>query len=412
LQAPGLYFPYIHIRDEAWLKAAALYWPSVRRLVPAGYVKHDSPTARVFADAGVLQDEHPQYLIDNSHELLTGLREHADALVREFSVQRAFNEQRHRPDVPQVSVPFEHRALGWIHVTKFPARLVKHLIDLGLARSGRHIPLGQLGPDGLDLGWAASNRGPEWVGMHPALAGAYMTVLATDVSERAGFQPLTDQTDLRLATPNADVQAALRLLVGREVRADTDLAQADSTAEYVALALQYAYPAHLDDVSAQRILECRDKLADELATFRQYVASQREEWAQLAGIRVGLRRAEAFACHVQDTAEGPLRKLERGLSLIKLEPTRSLVLTTAFVPPAVAGLAVRNPVTGIAVGVAAAMGSAWWQVETIRNQARAASPVGYLLDIRDQLTPKTVTARIRRILRGTYGPPTRRRGPT
>ncbi len=35
MQRPGLYFPFILVRDDDWLKTAALYWPSVRRLVPS-----------------------------------------------------------------------------------------------------------------------------------------------------------------------------------------------------------------------------------------------------------------------------------------------------------------------------------------------------------------------------------------
>jgi hypothetical protein len=30
----ALYYPYIHIRDDNWLKAAALYWPRIARLAP------------------------------------------------------------------------------------------------------------------------------------------------------------------------------------------------------------------------------------------------------------------------------------------------------------------------------------------------------------------------------------------
>jgi hypothetical protein len=59
MQKPALYFPYVHIRDDEWLKAAALYWPSVHRLVPHGYAKHDSVTAQVFMDARILRDEEP-----------------------------------------------------------------------------------------------------------------------------------------------------------------------------------------------------------------------------------------------------------------------------------------------------------------------------------------------------------------
>lgn len=65
MQQPALYFPYVHIRDDEWLKAAALYWPSVRRLVPHGYAKRDSATARAFANVAVLRDEEPGYLLDS-----------------------------------------------------------------------------------------------------------------------------------------------------------------------------------------------------------------------------------------------------------------------------------------------------------------------------------------------------------
>jgi hypothetical protein len=54
MQQPGLYFPFVHVRDNDWLREAALYWPSVRPLVPSGYDKHDSPTAQAFFDAQIL----------------------------------------------------------------------------------------------------------------------------------------------------------------------------------------------------------------------------------------------------------------------------------------------------------------------------------------------------------------------
>ena len=64
MRRPGLYFPFIHVRDDDWLKTAALYWPSIRRLVPRRYPKHDSPTARTFSDAGILRDEVPKSLVE------------------------------------------------------------------------------------------------------------------------------------------------------------------------------------------------------------------------------------------------------------------------------------------------------------------------------------------------------------
>ena len=66
MQQPGLYYPFVHIRDDDWLKLAALYWPEVRRLVPSGYPKRDSETARVFAAEKILRDEDPGEWVDQT----------------------------------------------------------------------------------------------------------------------------------------------------------------------------------------------------------------------------------------------------------------------------------------------------------------------------------------------------------
>ena len=40
--AGALYYPYMRIRDEDWLKASALYWDSLRRFKPTSYRLRDS----------------------------------------------------------------------------------------------------------------------------------------------------------------------------------------------------------------------------------------------------------------------------------------------------------------------------------------------------------------------------------
>jgi Family of unknown function (DUF6236) len=391
VQRPGLYFPFIHIRDDDWLKAAALYWPSVRRLVPRGYPKHDSPTAQTFFDAAILRDEVPDSLIDSTAwDLLRILKQNADLLIRDYSIGRAYEDWDGRVWGTH-SVHEREPELGWIHVTKFPPHVVDYLSSKGLARHGR-----------------AESSDP-WIGLHPVLAGAYMTVLAGRLSERAHFEPLTDQVDLRIATPSNDVQAAMNLLLGRS-QARQEAAEggaAAGVAAYVMLAVQYARPKNLNTIPADEIVQCRELLGEELQTFRNYVDSQRAELAELASIPIQSRRLESFAEHVQHTVQEPLQQLEKGLRLQKLEPTRSLLLAGSVAPPLAVSATLEaigmTPQAVTTAGALAAIGSAWWQVETIRRHTRASSPVGYLLDVRDLLTPKTLTARVRRILQGTYG---------
>ncbi|KOX06657.1 hypothetical protein ADK66_22280 [Micromonospora sp. NRRL B-16802] len=90
MQRPALYYPYIHIRDEQWLKTAALYWPSIYRLVPDGYFRSDGRTSAAFCDAGILRTVDPgAFTAGMESELAQALRRHGEDLVREFSVERA-----------------------------------------------------------------------------------------------------------------------------------------------------------------------------------------------------------------------------------------------------------------------------------------------------------------------------------
>ena len=399
MQRPGLYYPYIHVRDDAWLKVAALYWPSLRRIVPGGYSKHDSPTAQRLFEASILRDEEPRRLLDPvARDLTTALRKNAYKLVPDYSIERAIADwdgYSWSAGSAQGQVTPE---LGWIHISKFPQHVVNSLTVLGLAQRGRPV----------DPIRHHSGMPEDWIGLHPTLAGAYMTVLAARVSQAAHFQPLTDQVELRQAIPNSGAESALHLLLGKD-RQVTGTPRPEANETYIMLALQHARPKNLSDIPVEKIIECRHDLSEELENFREYVDSRERELTELASIPSGHRQMEAFAEYVQQTIELPLRKLERGMRLHKLDPTRSLILAGTFVPPAAASEALSalgaQPAVAATIGAAAAIGNAWWQVGNIRSAAKSNSPVGYILDVRDRLTPRTLPAYIRKIFRGTYSRP-------
>lgn len=51
----ALYYPWIDIHDEAWLKTALLYWDSVRTIVPESIdAPYSTDTAHALQDAGFL----------------------------------------------------------------------------------------------------------------------------------------------------------------------------------------------------------------------------------------------------------------------------------------------------------------------------------------------------------------------
>jgi hypothetical protein len=390
MQRPGLYYPFIRIHDDDWLKTAALFWPAIWRVVPSARVaRQDSPTAQAFAEAGILVDESSTAWRHHlSRTMLRAVGRNASRLAAQFSVEQARRDWDGEAWGDNSGDGRDPR-LGWLHVSKMGAELPGALADHGLAV--------------LDPGYAAGG----WIGLHPVLAGAYMCALALYLGEQAYLQPVTDQADLRVAALSDNVLAALSLLLGEQADRSARAASSPATDIYVMLALQCARPKDPVRVTAQQIIACRETLREELDSFRAYVAAQEAELAELAAIPLPGRRLEAFAEHVEQTIEQPLQRLEKGLRLHKLEPARSLLLAGSIAPPLAVGSALTAlgapAVASTASGALAAIGTAWWQVGGTRRLAKAGSPAGYLLDVRDRLSPKTLAGRARKLLLGSYG---------
>lgn len=84
----GLYYPYIHFRDEAWLKLAALYWDGMGRIVPHDYPMHDSETVKVLADRlGFIRNVAPTKEVETVGGRFVRLLEaHEDALHEKYGL--------------------------------------------------------------------------------------------------------------------------------------------------------------------------------------------------------------------------------------------------------------------------------------------------------------------------------------
>lgn len=398
MQRAALYFPYIHIRDDNWLKAASLYWPSVNRIVPAGYPKHDSRTSATFAREGVLRDIDPGWRMDRfAVDLASAIHANIDEVANQYGLPQAYGADNHAGGRHKWE-PWQDAALAWIHFQKIPGRLVDLLVDSGVAVRGR----GQVHRDEHLVLHGRRTRPEDWIGMHPALACAYMTVLAGEISDQSSFEPLTDQTDLRVATPNHDVRAALNLLLGQQAKRDR-ATSADGIETYVMLALQQVMPIDLDQITAEQIIECRSKLAEELTNFRTYIGDMQQDLLELAQIPDDRRRIEAFTEHVQETVEQPLRKLERGMNLLKVPTVRELFVSSFLAPPTAVSLthAGASPATAFTAGAAVVVGNAWWSIREKQSALKQGAAVGYLLDVRSKLTPKTALGRARDLVIGT-----------
>src|SRR4051812_38690429 len=87
----ALYYPYIHIRSEHWLKGTLLCTPAVKRIVPEKYTPEDLPTILKFTQingpSGALLQTVPAFspAADAAQQaLLTKIRENAAAIRSKF----------------------------------------------------------------------------------------------------------------------------------------------------------------------------------------------------------------------------------------------------------------------------------------------------------------------------------------
>ena len=169
---PALYYPYIHIRDENWLKGAILGFQQVRRIVPYRFTIKDGAITRRYSEltgpAGQLVEElfvDSYQIKDTQQWLRVKLEQHLDQIKSKYGKDVTPPDQQGGPEA------FE------MHVRKFvDADLLKLLEDNQLAWHSRE----KIETDPWD-----------WVTMHPRLGSAIMSVLAISVARIHGLNVLT-----------------------------------------------------------------------------------------------------------------------------------------------------------------------------------------------------------------------------
>jgi hypothetical protein len=155
----SLYYPYIHILHEGWLKRSLLYWDQVRRIVPEGVRPQDFGDCYRAAEEELLVATPPTpYLSETANRF----RAKIPALVEE--VRR--RGESFGVDDPESAADDPVRR---IHLDKIEGDLRRFLIEQQIAQVQGN-----------------------WIVAHPDIADWYMTCLATVMSEKIGSPVVTD----------------------------------------------------------------------------------------------------------------------------------------------------------------------------------------------------------------------------
>lgn len=163
---PALYYPYVHIRSEQWLKATLLCVPAVTRLVPEGYRPEDNFNILRYTEidgpSGRLLQAIPAYsaaAVIAQQQLLRQIEQNFAEVKARFG-----REQAPRPD--------EY----WIHDAKFSGDLLAYL-------------------ESNDLAWRSYDTHAygtrEWYALHPTLGKAVMTCIGLGAARERGLDIVT-----------------------------------------------------------------------------------------------------------------------------------------------------------------------------------------------------------------------------
>ncbi|MEV6689779.1 DUF6236 family protein [Streptomyces sp. NPDC051130] len=382
----GLYYPYVHLRDESWAKAAALYWRRLARVVPTGFPVRDRPVVRELnEDSRFLIGTDPRPAAEAvAPAFISAVQENTEVLRARFAVQgRQFTQRWQSP--PSLALAAEH--LTGLYPPEVDQELAAALEEAGLAR------------------WE-SRIGPQqtsWVVVDPALAWVYKCALTQELARRTAYAPVTDQLDAYAVTGHWTPEHIADTLLGRSA---PQINRESARATVAMMSVRCVLPADLRHVPAEKIVRLRTDYADEFAAF---TAAVEAATAEVIEATQEVSDRAAFEVHLQGAFElhvaQPLESLRKAITGLKMDTIYSAltIKPEATLSGAGLGLWVGGTTTAVGAGIAFTALAARRAAARARDTLMAASPAGYLLRVEKELKPATVLQRAGQVVARAAG---------
>jgi hypothetical protein len=271
----GLYYPYIHFRDESWLKLAALYWDKMGRIVPHQYETHDSDIVKQLKEeVDFIENVVPDYETDLvGQKFLVVLVEHEAKLRTYYGLDAWFPHLESKPGLDLAAHPLEYtfdQSAKRIRIDRTQQQALARE-DAALA----FVHFKKMGPElfgALEATHlAALTEDEQWVGMHPKLVTVYMTALANEMAARKHYHPLTNNTKDHIAVTGYTPERLTQALLGNVTLVQSEPTAHEIIAQMANIALRFVAPKNIAEVPLDKIIELRDKRTKELANFQGYI---------------------------------------------------------------------------------------------------------------------------------------------
>lgn len=369
----ALFYPWIDIRDEAWLKTSLLYWDSVRTIVPESIdAPYSTDTGRALEDSGFLVPLRVHSGMNEIEELTEevlsylGTAEGTELLLAERGGRRH--------DIHVEKLPYRFGRLTEMHPERLPHEIRRMLHSFA----------------------APSKRGPEWVRVDEGFANFYMTLLANRLAERVGARLLTSLPAADRLAMTARLDAQLNGLIPggmnglkRRPREYEAFGPRRRMPRYLApgmlanLALERVGIA--PDTPVDRLIDFRERHRDELALFRTKV----EQLAASveADLPVEALRQRIADLHAREVVPA-ISSLKAALKGRRIKWLSDGLLKVAFLS---AGSTTMLVVAGLAVPTALLAGAGISLIATgtmynvDKQESLRANPYAYLLSVEREL---------------------------
>lgn len=246
----ALYYPYIDIENERWLRSAVLYWDSIRTIVPASFQDpYSSKFARALFDEGILEPLRVSSDMVEVEDLTDKVLDYLTDPATSDVILGTDEKRTRQVDPDEASRKLQR--LVRIHPQKLPYTIRPELERV-------------LNDDG-------------WLEVDPGFANYYMTLLATQMAERLGLGLVTESStadQLAITVRKGIPPSASKIrqsnrhndALGPRRYLPTDVA----SGLLIDLMMQgISLPEHL---SVKDILNFKRDHKDELAVLRQEVA--------------------------------------------------------------------------------------------------------------------------------------------
>jgi hypothetical protein len=378
----ALYYPFIHFRDDRWVKLAALYWDRVGRIVPNDYVTEDSDTVKAlgsFVDVlrpssvpGKVGQAFAQFITEYGPKL----KERYAVSLRDSWPALPEAQRPPKPGGPSGNDP----RLGYIYYEKLSEEVRHAMMDSGLAFT--------------------DTRGERWFGMHPRLAWVYMTALAEQLAAKRGLRPLTDDTRDHVAVSGLSMERLAEALLDEVSLVDPTPGHTEIETVLVSVAFQAVVPKDLDKVPVDKILEFREKYPNERRNFQDATAGllKSREWLKSISDRSVLE--DRLHDEYDKIWAAKLAELREKMNELAIGTALSCFNLKAALPAGAAAAATSMGLTlnPVASGVS---GLAFGAILVIRDKQKdakkelGASEVSYLYRMEQDLTPKDLFGRVK-----------------